>query len=67
MTVSASDAEYGLGPRVTTNIAYCQSWLTQPDLLKEVGLPVWGTPDVVLGWVYWGGRGSFGPGSGTNH
>ena len=52
---------------VTTNIAYCQSWLTQPDLLKAVGLPVWGTPDVLLGWVYWGGRDPFGPGTGTNH
>jgi prepilin-type N-terminal cleavage/methylation domain-containing protein len=39
---------------VTTNVAYCQSWLTQPDLVKDVGLPVWGTPDVLLGWVYWG-------------
>jgi prepilin-type N-terminal cleavage/methylation domain-containing protein len=55
------------GYGVTTNIAYCQSWLSQPDLLKEVGLPVWGTPDVLLGWVYWGGRDPFGPGSGTNH
>ena len=52
---------------VTTNIAYCQSWLSKPDLLKEVGLPVWGTPDVLLGWVYWGGRDPFGPGTGTNH
>lgn len=52
---------------VTTNIAYCQSWLTQPDLVKEVGLAVWGTPDVLLGWVYWGGRDPFGPGTGTNH
>ena len=45
-----------LGYGVTTNIAYCQSWLTKPDLVKEVGTPVWGTPDVLLGWVYWGGR-----------
>ena len=52
---------------VTTNIAYCQSWLTKPDLLKQVGTPVWGTPDVLLGWVYWGGRDPFGPGTGTNH
>jgi len=41
---------------VTTNIAYCQSWLTHPDLLAQVGTPVWGTSDVLLGWVYWGGR-----------
>ena len=40
-----------LGYGVTTNIAYCQSWLTKPDLVKEVGTPVWGTPDVLLGWV----------------
>ena len=49
---------------VTTNIGYCQSWLSKPDLLKQVGTQVWGTPDVLLGWVYWGGRGAFG--SGTN-
>jgi prepilin-type N-terminal cleavage/methylation domain-containing protein len=47
---------------VTTNIAYCQSWLTQPDLVAEVGKPVWGTSDVLLGWVYWGGRDPVGPG-----
>lgn len=41
---------------VTTNIAYCQSWLTCPDLLAAVGTPVWGTTDVLLGWIYWGGR-----------
>jgi prepilin-type N-terminal cleavage/methylation domain-containing protein len=41
---------------VTTNVAYCQSWLSQRDLLTQVGLPVWGTSDVLLGWVYWGGR-----------
>ena len=52
---------------VTTNIAYCQSWLSKPDLLKQVGTPAWGTPDVLLGWVYWGGRAPFGPGTGTNH
>ena len=51
---------------VTTNIAYCQSWLTKPDLLSQVGTPVWGTPDVLLGWVYWGGRDAFGTGTGTN-
>ena len=49
---------------VTTNIGYCQSWLSKPDLLKQVGTQVWGTPDVLLGWVYWGGREPFG--SGTN-
>jgi prepilin-type N-terminal cleavage/methylation domain-containing protein len=49
---------------VTTNIAYCQSWLTRRDLLAQVGLQVWGTPDVLLGWTYWGGRDPFG--SGTN-
>jgi prepilin-type N-terminal cleavage/methylation domain-containing protein len=52
---------------ITTNIGYCQSWLTQPDLVKQVGTPVWGTPDVLLGWIYWGGRAPFGPGTGTNH
>lgn len=51
---------------VTTNIGYCQSWLSKPDMLKDVGTAVWGTPDVLLGWVYWGGRGPFGSGSGTN-
>ncbi len=51
---------------VTTNIAYCQSWLSKPDLLRQVGTPVWGTPDVLLGWVYWGGRAPFGAGTGTN-
>ena len=49
---------------VTTNIAYCQSWLSKPDLLKQVGTPVWGTPDVLLGWVYWGGRARSGPAPG---
>ena len=47
---------------VTTNIAYCQSWLTRQDLLADVGTPVWGTTDVLLGWVYWGGRDPVGPG-----
>jgi hypothetical protein len=47
---------------VTTNIAYCQSWLTRPDLLADVGTPVWGTTDVLLGWVYWGGRDPVGSG-----
>ena len=47
---------------VTTNIAYCQSWLTRPNELALVGTPVWGTPDVLLGWVYWGGRDRFGSG-----
>ena len=46
---------------VTTNIAYCQSWLTRPDMVAQVGTPVWGTPDVLLGWVYWGGRDPIGP------
>ncbi len=50
------------GYGVTTNIAYCQSWLTRPDLLADVGTPVWGTTDVLLGWVYWGGRDPVGPG-----
>jgi prepilin-type N-terminal cleavage/methylation domain-containing protein len=49
---------------VTTNIAYCQSWLTRRDLVAQVGLQVWGTPDVLIGWTYWGGRDPFG--SGTN-
>ena len=52
---------------VTTNIAYCQSWLSKPDMLQQVGTPAWGTPDVLLGWVYWGGRATFGTGTGTNH
>jgi prepilin-type N-terminal cleavage/methylation domain-containing protein len=52
---------------INTNIAYCQSWLTKPDLVAEVGTPVWGTADVLLGWVYWGGRDPFGTGTGTNH
>ena len=50
------------GYGVTTNIAYCQSWLTRPDLLADVGTPVWGTTDVLLGWVYWGGRDPVGSG-----
>ena len=50
------------GYGVTTNIAYCQSWLTRQDLLADVGTPVWGTTDVLLGWVYWGGRDPVGPG-----
>jgi prepilin-type N-terminal cleavage/methylation domain-containing protein len=50
---------------VTTNIAYCQSWLSQPDLVKQVGTPVWGTPDVLLGWVYWGGPTQSGPSHNT--
>ena len=48
---------------ITTNIAYCQSWLFKPDLVTQVGTPVWGTADVLLGWVYWGGRDPFGSGS----
>ena len=56
-----------LGYGIKTNIAYCQSWLSQADLLAAVGTPVWGTPDVLLGWVYWGGREPFGSGTGTNH
>ena len=49
---------------VTTNIAYCQSWLTRPEQLAQVGKTVWGTPDVLLGWTYWGGRDPFGSGTG---
>jgi prepilin-type N-terminal cleavage/methylation domain-containing protein len=49
---------------ITTNIAYCQSWLTRRDMMGQVGKQVWGTPDVLLGWTYWGGRVPFG--SGTN-
>jgi prepilin-type N-terminal cleavage/methylation domain-containing protein len=52
---------------VTTNIAYCQSWRTQPDWLEWVGWENWWPPDVLLGWVYWGGRDPFGPGTGTDH
>jgi prepilin-type N-terminal cleavage/methylation domain-containing protein len=48
---------------VTTNIAYCQSWLAKPDLVTQVGTAAWGTADVLLGWVYWGGRAPFGSGT----
>ena len=42
---------------ITTNIAYCQSLLTQPLHLSLVGvLDIWGTDDTYLGWMYWGGR-----------
>ena len=51
---------------VTTNIAYCQSWLTKPSLLKVVGTATQATDDISLGWIYWGGRGPFGSGTGTN-
>jgi prepilin-type N-terminal cleavage/methylation domain-containing protein len=49
---------------VNTNTSYCQSWLTKPDLVAAVGTTVWGTPDVLIGWLYWGGRDTFT--SGTN-
>ena len=52
---------------ITTNIAYCQSWLTKPDELSQMGTDVWGTDDVLLGWIYWGGRDPFGSATGINH
>ena len=51
---------------VATNNAYCQSWLTQRSDLAQVGTDVWNTDDVLLGWVYWGGRAPFGLGTRTN-
>jgi prepilin-type N-terminal cleavage/methylation domain-containing protein len=51
---------------IKTNTAYCQSWLSKPDLLAAVGTEAWGTRDVLIGWVYWGGREPFGSGTGTN-
>jgi type II secretory pathway pseudopilin PulG len=44
------------GYGITTNIGYCQSLLTQPLYKSIVGLEAWGTADVFLGWIYWGGR-----------
>jgi prepilin-type N-terminal cleavage/methylation domain-containing protein len=41
---------------ISTNVGYCQSWLTRPDMVQQVGTAVWGTTDVLIGWVYWGGR-----------
>ncbi|MCX6896781.1 MAG: type II secretion system protein [Verrucomicrobia bacterium] len=44
---------------VTTNMAYCQSYLTAPLLMPLMGTAAWaGRPDVFLGWAYWGGRGN---------
>jgi len=40
---------------ISTNVAYCQSFHGDPNL-KQVGTDVWGTGNVFLGWVYWGGR-----------
>jgi len=48
---------------INTNLAYCQSWIMKPDLLKSVGTAAWGTDDVLLGWLYWGGRATFGSGT----
>jgi prepilin-type N-terminal cleavage/methylation domain-containing protein len=53
-----------LGYGVQTNNSACQSWLTKPDLMAAVGTTAWGTADVLLGWLYWGGRATFT--SGTN-
>jgi prepilin-type N-terminal cleavage/methylation domain-containing protein len=44
------------GYGVSTNIAYCQSFRMQPDLLNIIGTDPWGVGNVLLGWVYWGGR-----------
>lgn len=41
---------------VSTNIAYCQSILTKPDLLAMVGTDPWGAGNAFLGWIYFGGR-----------
>jgi len=41
---------------ISTNIAYCQSILTQPAVLATVGTDPWGVGNVFLGWIYFGGR-----------
>ena len=45
-----------LGYGVNTNIAYCQSFGAQPNIRNIIGTDVWGSGNVFLGWLYWGGR-----------
>jgi prepilin-type N-terminal cleavage/methylation domain-containing protein len=51
-TWATLNKDYG----VSTNIAYCQSFRVQPDLLNIIGTDPWGLGNVILGWIYWGGR-----------
>jgi hypothetical protein len=41
---------------VATNIAYCQSFGAQQNVKDMIGTDPWGTGNVFLGWLYWGGR-----------
>ena len=41
---------------VTTNIAYCQSFGAQTAIKNIIGTDPWGTSNIFLGWLYWGGR-----------
>ena len=41
---------------ITSNVSYCQSFAAQPTALARVGTDPWGTGNIFLGWLYWGGR-----------
>ena len=41
---------------ISTNVAYCQSFAGQQATLDRIGTDPWGTGNVFLGWLYWGGR-----------